>query len=89
MKTSPLFKTVELISVSSTLEGGTGGVTQSAGEERGIQPEDAPRGRILSRPTERTIREGEGKTVQKEKVQFTLEIVLDLSRGNIGTNLGK
>ena len=70
LKTSPLFKTVELISVSSTLEGGSG-VTRSTSVERtsvgrGTRLEAGRTGETLPRE----------ETAQKEEVNFKLGLVL-------------
>jgi type IV pilus assembly protein PilM len=75
LKTSPLFKTVELISATSTLqeEGGTL-LTQPGTELRGRTPR---RPQELSEAERMLLQRGREETVQKEKVQFTLEIGLE------------
>ena len=88
LRTSPLFKTVELISVSSIL--------QEEQRSRLTQPRADLRGGTFSRPTERSVAEITGsvreegeETIKKENVQFTLEIMIDPSQHNVGTGLGK
>lgn len=76
LKTSSLFKTVELISVSSTLEAGQSG--------RATQPTATVRNARATRPTA-TVRSaratsqatGASSTVQKDEVKFVLEIDLE------------